>query len=53
MILEGHIAPQVLELHVVVVLDVVPRHLVCFGVVTLALPLLVGVGVVFLVLARR
>ena len=52
MILEGHIAPQVLELHVVVVLDE-PRHLVRFGVVTLALPLLVGVGVVFLVLARR
>ena len=28
LIREGHVAPQELELHVVVVLDVVPRHLV-------------------------
>ena len=34
--LEEHVAPQVLELHVVVVLDIVPRHLVHVDVVSLA-----------------
>ena len=51
--LGGHVVPQVLELHVVVVLGVVPRHLVHLGVGALALPLVVGVGVSILVLARR
>ena len=51
--LGGHVAPQVLELHVIVVLDVVPRHLVHLGVGALALPLRVGVGVAILVLAER
>ena len=50
--LEGHVAPQVLELHVVVALDVVPRHLVHLGVVALVPLLLVGVDVAVLVLAR-
>ena len=47
--------PQVLELPVVVVLDVVPRHLVHFGVDTRALPLHVVVVVVvaILMLAQR
>ena len=40
-----------LELHAVVVEDVVPEHLVHLGVVALALPL-VGVDVDVLVLAR-
>ena len=48
--LEGHVAPQVLELHVVVVLGVVPRHLMHLGVVALAPLLLIVVAV--LVLAR-
>ena len=47
------VAPQVLERHRVVVLDIVPRHLDHFGVDTLALPLHVGVGVAVLVLAQR
>ena len=51
--LGGHVAPQVLELRVVVVLGVVPRHLVHLGVVAHALPLVVGVDVIVLVLARR
>ena len=51
--LEGHVAPQVLELHVVDVLGVVPRHLVHLGVDTLALPLHVGIVVDVLVLAQR
>ena len=51
--LEGHVAPQVLELHVVVVLDVVPRHLEHFSVDALALPLHVGVVVAVLVLAQK
>ena len=34
--LEGHVAPQVLELPVVVVLDVAPRRLVHLDVVALA-----------------
>ena len=50
--LEGHVAPQVLELHVVVVLGVVPRHLVHLGVGALAPLVLVGVDVAVLVLAR-
>ena len=45
------VAPQVLEHHRVVVLDVVPRHLGNFGVDALALPL--HVVVVVLVLAQR
>ena len=51
--LGGLVAPQVLERHRVVVLDVVPRHLVHLGVDTLALPLHVGVVVAVLVLAQR
>ena len=48
-----HVAPQLLELHVVVVLGIVPRHLVHLGVGSLALPLVVGVGVAVLVLAQK
>ena len=51
--LGGHVAPQVLDLLVVIVLDIVPRHLVHLGVVALALPLLFGIGVAVLVLARK
>ena len=47
------VAPQVLERHGVVVLDVVPRHLEHFGVDALALPLHVGVVVAILGLAQR
>ena len=47
------VAPQVLERHGVVVLDVVPRHLEHFGVDALALPLHVGVAVSVVVLAQR
>ena len=50
--LGGHVAPQVLVLHVVVVEDVEPRHLGRLGVGALALPL-VGIGIAFLVLAPR
>ena len=50
--LGGHIAPQVLELHVVVVLDVVPRHLVHLGVDALSLALHFGVVVAVLVLMQ-
>ena len=50
--LEEHVAPQVLELHVVVVLDVAPRRLVHLDVVALAPLVLVVVGVAVLVLAR-
>ena len=39
LILEGHIAPQELALHVVVVEDVEPRRLVPLGVDALVLPL--------------
>ena len=53
LILGGLVAPQVLELLAIVVLDVVPRHLVHFGVGALALPLHVGVGVAVLVLSQR
>ena len=49
---EGHVAPQVLELHVVVVLDVAPRRLVHLDVVARAPLVLVGVGVAVLVLVR-
>ena len=49
--LGGLVAPQVLELHGVVVLGVVLLHLVQLGVDTLALPLHVGVVVAVLVLA--
>ena len=51
--LGGLVAPQVLELHRVVVLGVVPRHLVHLGVDALALPLHVGVVVAVLVLAQK
>ena len=51
--LRGLVAPQVLELLAIVVLDVVPRHLVHLGVVALSFPLLVGVGVAVLVLAQK
>ena len=51
--LEGHVAPQVLELHGVVVLGVVPRHLVHLGVDARALPLHVGIVVAVLVLAQK
>ena len=51
--LEGHVAPQVLELHVVVVLDVAPRRLVYLDVVALAPLVLVVVGVAVLVLVRK
>ena len=47
------VVPQVFERHGVVVLDVVPRHLVHFGVDARVLPLHVGVVVVVLVLAQR
>ena len=50
--LGGHVAPQVLELHVVVVLGVVPRHLVHLGVGALAPLILVGIDVAVLVLVR-
>ena len=51
--LGGNVAPQVLELHGVVVLGIVPRHLVHLGVDALALPLHVGVVVAVLVLAQK
>ena len=51
--LGGHVAPQVLELHTIVVEDVVPRHLGHFGVDALALPLHVGIVVAVLVLAQK
>ena len=43
--LGGLVLPQVLELHGVVILGVVPRHLVQLGVDSLALPLHVGIVV--------
>ena len=48
LILGGLVAPQVLELLAIVVLDVVPRHLVQLGVDMLALTLHVGVVVAVL-----
>ena len=50
---EGHVAPQVLELHVVVVLDVAPRRLVHLDVVALAPLVFVVVGVAVIVLVRK
>jgi len=50
--LEGHVAPQVLELPVVVILGVVPRHLVHLGVVALTPLVLVVIDVAVLVLAQ-
>ena len=47
------VAPQVLEHHGVVVLDVVARHLEHFGVDALARPLHVGFVVAVLVLVQR
>ena len=47
------VAPQVLERHGVVVLDVVPRHLEHFGVDALALPLHVGIVIAVLVLMQK
>ena len=47
------VAPQVLERHGVVVLDVVPRHLDHFGVDVLALPLHVGIVIAVLVLVQK
>ena len=47
------VAPQVLERHKIVVLDVEPQHLVHFGVDARALPLHVGIVVVVLELAQR
>ena len=46
------VAPQVLERHGVVVLDVEPRHFVHFGVNACVLPLHVGVVLVVLVIAQ-
>ena len=51
--LGGLVAPQVLELHGVVLLGVVPRHLVQLGLDTRTLPLHVGVVVAVLELAQR
>ena len=51
--LGGLVAPQVLELHGVVVLGVVLWHLVHIGVDARALPLHVGVIVAVLVLAQK
>ena len=50
--LRGHVAPQVLELHEVVVLGVVPRRLVHLDVVAHVPLVLVVVGVAVLVLAQ-
>ena len=47
------VAPQVLERHGVVVLDVEPRYFVHFGVDARVLPLHVGVVVALLELAQR
>ena len=49
--LEGHVAPQVLELHEVVVRGIVPRRLVHLDVVALVPLVLVAIGVAVLVLA--
>ena len=53
MSLEEHVAPQVLELHIVAILDVAPRRLVHLDVVALAPLVLVVVGVAVLVLVRK
>ena len=52
LILEGHVAPQELVLHVVLVLDIQPQRLVPLDVVVLALPL-GDVDVAFLVLVQE
>ena len=49
----GHVVPQVLELHRVVVLGIVPRHLVHLDVDTHAPPLHVGVVIAVLVQAQK
>lgn len=51
--LEGDVVAQVLDLLIVVVLGVMPRHLVHLGVVALAPLVLVVVDVAVLVLARK
>ena len=51
--LGGLVALQVIELHRVVVLGIVPRHLGHLGVDALVLPLHVGVVVTVLVLAQK
>ena len=51
--LGGLVAPQVLELHGVVLLGILTRHLEHFGVDAFALPLHVGIFVAVLVLAQR
>ena len=51
--LGGHVAPQVLELHIVVVLGIVPRHLMPLGVDACTLPLHVGVVFAVLVLVQK
>ena len=53
MILEGHVAPHELALHVVVVEDVEPRRLVALGVDALVLPLSAIVVVVLELEQRR
>ena len=50
--IRGHIAPQVLELRIVIVLDIEPRRLVRLDVVVLALPLR-DVDVAFLKLVQK
>ena len=51
--LGGHVAPQVVELHRVVVLGIAPRHLVHLVLNALALPLHVGIVVAVLMLAQK
>ena len=51
--LKGLVAPQVLEILVIVSLDVVPQHLVHLGVFALSLPHLVVVGIAVLVLVQE
>lgn len=51
--LGGLVEPQVLELHGVVLLGIVPLYLEHFGVDAFALPLHVGLVVAILVLAQR
>ena len=53
LILEGHVAPQELALHVVVVDDVEPRRLVALGVDALVLLLLSDQDVVVLELEQK
>ena len=53
LILEGHVAPRELVLHVVVAEDIDPRCLVPLDVDAHVLPLHVGIVVAVLVLAQR